>query len=269
MSKNFKGIVKNLSNEEYHSEQTHLSSSNYKTLLKDTEKFYKEKILGEKEQKTSNAFDEGSLAHAFILEPHLVDVEFAMFDGFRKAGKAWEDFKNSNPDKTLLSKPQWKRVEGWIDNYRKLPAATELLKGCDVELSLFGKFNNIPTKVRADAINIEEGYIVDVKTSGYDTDLESFKLTVDQFGYDLSAALYRKMYSDYFKKDFDFYFVVLGKKDNKCNVYKISKNTISKGNIQLAKACKIYRECIKSGDWTTKTKKLEVQCVDDYEILEV
>ena len=39
----YKGIYKTLSNSDYHKEEKHLSSSNLKLLLKDTEKFYKEK----------------------------------------------------------------------------------------------------------------------------------------------------------------------------------------------------------------------------------
>ena len=45
----YKGIYKTLSNKKYHEEQKHLSSSNLKLLLKDSQKFYKEKILGERE----------------------------------------------------------------------------------------------------------------------------------------------------------------------------------------------------------------------------
>ena len=43
----YKGIYKTLSNDNYHAEEKHLSSSNLKMLLKDPSKFYKEKILGE------------------------------------------------------------------------------------------------------------------------------------------------------------------------------------------------------------------------------
>ena len=97
-----KGIYRDLSNNDYHAEKTHLSSSNLKTLLKDTEKFYQEKILGNKKQEQKNSFDEGNYAHSLILEPELIPDEYAFFPNFRKSGKDWETFKSANSDKIIL-----------------------------------------------------------------------------------------------------------------------------------------------------------------------
>lgn len=82
----FKGIVE-CTNEEYHGEKNHLSSSNFKMLLNDPEEFYKHKILGEPKEisnRTQAAFDEGSYAHSLILEPHMIEQEYVFFDGWRK-----------------------------------------------------------------------------------------------------------------------------------------------------------------------------------------
>jgi len=262
-------VYTDLANEEYHAEKDHLSSSNYKMLLKDIERFYKEKIKGLRESVQKNAFDEGSLAHGLILEPHLVDEEFAMFEGFQKRGKAFEAFKKDNQGKTILSKSQWKKVERWVENYKKLPVAVELTDKCEKEVSLFGHYMGIKSKVRADGINPEEGYILDLKTSGYDTDIDTFKSVIMDFGYDISAALYTEMFEAYYKKPFDFYFVVLGKKDNACNVYKLSEESKQRGKEQLFKAVRTYKKCKRTGIWKNERRKLEVQNVTDYEILEV
>jgi hypothetical protein len=93
--KEFKGIRDDLTNDEYHAERDHLSSSNLKQLLKDPADFYDKKILGNSKQEQKNVFDEGSLAHCLILEPHMLDVDFAIYDGFRKAGKQWEALKKN------------------------------------------------------------------------------------------------------------------------------------------------------------------------------
>ena len=273
MSKDLKGIYDDLTNDEYHGEKKHLSSSNLKTLLKDAAKFYDEKILGNRKQEQKNAFDEGSLAHCYILEPHMLDKDFAIFDGFRKSGKVWESFKAAEVEglnRTILSKPQQKRVLNWIKGYEKNKTAVELIKPCKAELSLFGKMDEVPIKVRADAINIEEGYIADVKTTAYDTDVDSFKQTVTDFGYDLSAALYCTMFEIHFKKKFDFYFVVLGKKDASCEVFRLSDETRKKGMESIKKALKLYKKCVKLGKWESDPKvEFLAKEYDDYEILEV
>jgi len=94
----YKGLHKTLSNEDYHAEKEHLSSSNLKMLLKDTQKFYKEKILGEKEPLKGAFLDEGNYAHTLILEPHMVEKEYEFFPGNRKAGKDWKAFEKKHEE---------------------------------------------------------------------------------------------------------------------------------------------------------------------------
>lgn len=261
------GIYTDMSNDDYHGEREHLSSSNLKMLLKDKEKFYKEKILGERKVERKNAFDEGNYAHTLILEPHMVNAEYAFYPGFRKSGKDWERFKDSNSDKIILSKPQKARVEKWVKSYENLPVAVELLKGCDPELSLFTNMNDVKVKVRADAINVEKGYIVDVKTTSYSSELDSFKTVVDNLNYDLSCALYVKAFSEHYRKNFDFYFVVLGKNDGMCQVFKASNDTLNKGSMLVAQALSEFKKCKESGIWVDS--KPELCNNSGYEILEV
>jgi hypothetical protein len=272
MSKKYSGIV-DLSNEDYHAEREHLSSSNLKMLLKDPADFYEQKILGNKPEpspRTQANFDEGTYAHSLLLEPHLIDQEFRFYDGWKKIGKAWEDFKEENQGYILLSKPQRVRVERWVSSARKMSLANELLKGGKAEASLFMDYNGIPLKVRADYINVEKGYIVDVKTSGQGSDLESFKITVDGFGYDISSAMYLKLFEKHYGKPFEFYFLVLDKRDNNTEIYKLSADTRSEGDRKFRKALKIYETCKKENKWeSTKIIKEEVDKSENYEILEV
>lgn len=271
----FEGIV-DCSNEEYHGERNHLSSSNLKLLLKDPELFYEQKIKGNLKPvsiTTQNAFDEGSLAHTLILEPHLVSKEYKFFSGFRKQGREWEDFKlkYKNSSYVLMSMSQKSKVENWVSGYKKLPAATSLIKNGKPEHTLFGSLMGVPVKVRADYINIEDGYIVDVKTTSNPTDLDSFKYTVKSFEYDLSAALYSMMFEQYYGKQFKFYFIVLGKRDNSCEVFSMSETSRKLGEGKVVRALKKYKECKKSGIWKLKEINNNDMLKDDdgYEILEV
>ena len=171
--------INHCTNDEYHGDKSYLSSSNFKLLLKDPAKFKNEIIDGNKENKQVNAFDEGNYAHSLILEPEMIESEYAFFSGFRKSGAEWKSFKTANEGKIILSKPQKHRVEKWVESYKELPAAVSLLEGCEVEYSLAGELMGVNSKVRADAINLKKHYIADIKTTSYSTDVESFKMVVN------------------------------------------------------------------------------------------
>lgn len=266
-----KGINK-CTNEEYHGDKGYLSSSSYKLLLKDPSKFEEEFIKGNRSpvsSSTQNNFDEGTYAHSLILEPETVDDEFAFFDGWRKAGKEWQLFKEENSDKIILSKPQKVRVERWVAAYHARDKKIKLVSGGFPEHTIAGDFLGIPTKVRADYINIDKGYIVDVKTTSYSTDIDAFSYTIDNFSYDLSAALYCNLFEQYYGKDFDFYFYVLGKKDSSCEIFRASDETLGRGMTQLHKAADVYKKCKESGVWTKPSKYVSISEDEDYEILDI
>lgn len=265
-----KGLV-DLSNDEYHSNKTHFSSTQLKTLLDSPEKFHNDYILGKKESNSdAPQFIEGSYAHSMILEPDKIDDEYAFFDGFRKAGKEWIRFKNdpNNQKKQIVSKAQKHRVHKMYEGFLELPEASEILKDCEVEQSLFTNIYKIPIKVRCDAINVDKGYLVDVKTSSFPIDVDSFKLTIDRYKYQLSAALYCMAFEKYYKKPFDFYFIVLGKKDFDCQVYKLSKRSLEEGKGMVVEAINVYKRCKESENWKLDQKN-DIIIDGDYEILEV
>ena len=265
-------IRNDMSNAEYHGDLTHLSSSNLKLLLKGPEgiqQFYEERILKiQKEKKSTDAFDTGSYIHSVLLEPETVETDYAIFPEWVKRGKLWEEFKAANEGKIILSKPQKKKIDAMIPYYLDNKTAVELIKGVKPEISLFTAIDDVSVKVRADGLNETEGYIVDIKTSGFEIDHEEFKATLDKFHYKLSAALYLKAFEEALGKELDFYFVVLGKTHLGCEVYKLSNKSRLEGMGQVRKAIKIYKKCLETGDWTGEEdiKKLERE---NYEILEV
>jgi hypothetical protein len=266
MKKLTKGLNK-VSNSDYHADKTRLSSSSLKILLESPERFYNEVILGQRENKESNAFDEGSFVHALILEPEIIAEEFAFFDGMRKAGKDWEDFKAANPGKVLLSKPQRTRCNYYWESYKRNKAAIALIKDGEAEHTICEDLKGIPLKVRTDYINVEKGYIADVKTSGFPVDIDSFRITIDQYKYQLSAALYCAIAKEHYGKDFDFYFIAIAKKEVDCQVYKISADMMRRGNQMMNKAISIYNKCKETGIW--KRDEPNFDLCEEHDILEI
>lgn len=257
------GINPPISNVDYHSDSEYLSSSSLKLLLDNPEKFHKEKILGIKEDKKSNAMEEGSYVHAAILEPHTLNEDFAYFSGFRKQGKEWEAFKAATPiDKIILSASQLHRCQAYVNAVKARPEAAFYLKGTP-EQAICTELFGVKVKMKADILNQEHGFISDLKTTSQPAGKDNFKLAIQQFSYDLSAALYCMIAENELKKVFDFYFIPISKPDLVCDIYKTSKKTLETGKLNVIRALEIYKKCKETGIWTLPSNENSGSMIKD------
>lgn len=263
------GINSGLSNAQYHAEKEHLSSSNLKLLLDSPARFYKEKILGEKEVKSSPAMELGTYVHSLILEPDQIAHEFATYTGWRKQGPEFEAFKEQHKGKLIISKPQAEVGKRLALSTTANPAATNLLSGGIAELSLATSMFDVPVKMRADYINADKGYIVDIKTTRYPSNIDTFRRVVRELGYELSAALYCDIAYRIYGKVFDFYWVVISKSDIETAVYKASTHTLSEGSALVTKALITYKKCLQANVWPDNINSLPKNADESYEILEI
>lgn len=246
------------SNADYHADRKYLSSSVLKSVYKSLDIYYNEYILGMKKevgQSTQAAFDLGSLVHSYILEPEKTLNEFAFFTGFRKAGQEYQDFlTNQAAGRTVIGNGQQLLATQMIESFKNNDAAVQLIQGGFAEQTICGTLNGVPIKTRYDYINVDKGYIADVKTTSYPSDKDSFKLTVDGLMYHLSAALYCAMAEQYYGKPFDFYFIVLSKKEKTCDVFKASEETMNAGKMIVHKALQKYKKAKETNVWTELTE---------------
>jgi hypothetical protein len=231
-----------------------LSSSTLKTLLKDPAKFYREWFLNEDTSRSASFFDEGSYVHSLVLEPHKVASEYAFFEGMRKAGKAFQEFKEQNEGKIILTTVQQARAYKFYEAVQARAEAVRMLSGGIAEHTIQSKILGVDVKARPDYINVDAGYIVDLKTTSYPSTIDVFKHTLKEYYYDLSAALYCQIAHDVYGKLFDFYFVVVSKSDLTCDIYKASSNTLSEGSALVTKAIVLFKRCSETGVWSHENK---------------
>lgn len=255
-------------NEDYHANRTHLSSSGLKLLLKDPQSFYARYVLGNYVEESKPAYEDGTLLHSLILEPEQVVSQYAIFPGLRKHGKAFDDFKAQNPGKRIISAPQLNKAESWHRGFKALPVANQLISGGFAEHTMLGELLGVKIKSRADYINVSEGYIADIKTTSAYTDVDVFRQTMQDFGYALSASLYCEIAYQTYGKLFDFYFVVVSKQDSQCAVYKASSDTLTHGRSELISALVLYKRCLETGLWQFDQPRKDYS-TQDYEIQEV
>lgn len=264
MTKLKPGFNENISNEEYHSEREHVSSSALKLMLKNPKEFYSKYVLNEQTSSSSAAMDLGSYIHARILEPHLVEKEFAIWENGYRRGKAWEDFQKQHDNKIIITSSQKyltdeivksfeeeKVVLGKPGNEKEVLLSSFYTNGM-AEETLCGEIDGIKIKVRFDYRKEFDSFasINDIKTTGEPlkyASLDALRAICDAWSYPLSAALYVDMAEQQTGKPHDFYFTFLSKADKGIQMVKASEDFLEKGRKEYKEAIKLLKEARKSG----------------------
>lgn len=229
-----------LSNSKYHGARGFYSSSQFKDALDDIELFYKKYISGEVVGRESiPAFDIGTYFHTAILEPHNLENECAVFTGGVRRGKAWDEFKDKHEGKAIITAKELLQAENLITATKASPIAMGLLSQGESEFSCFTNVMGLPVKVRADWINIQEGYILDLKsTTGNAKDEHKTKNKISNYNYDLSASLYIDAFNAHYGEEIikDFYWTFSSKDYSNSKTYRASREMLEVGRRKYQKA---------------------------------
>lgn len=231
----------------YHEDREFISSSGLKLLLKDPRTFYKKYVKQEKDDgPRADHFGFGSYVHTLVLEPHLVDVEYGIYEGVKR-GKKWEAWQDENPGKIAITPSQKQQAFYMVQEFNKNHWAKELCIDGEAEKTLCLEMNGVKVKVRADYL--QGNRIVDLKTTAYGCSLEEVQAATLKWDYDLSAALYVDAYSQFTGNQHDFYFIYLSKQYNSCEVWKASEQLLENGRKKYKEAIETLKSNRETGRW--------------------
>lgn len=201
-------LIEHMSNDEYHS-RPEFSSSQLKDMLRSGAHFYSHNIIKEHERETKKHLDFGTLAHTLFLEPEQFENEFVVgpkFDRRTKVGKeeaaAWEA---NNIGKIIIDQDQLDGAMRIAENLRTLSSYKDMQNNYGMaEASIFftDPVFDLQLRVRPDwhiapCKNFPNGLIIDVKTTR-DARAYGFSKQCGDYGYDLSAAMYREGFQQYY-----------------------------------------------------------------------
>ena len=285
-------LIEKMSNEEYHL-RPEFSSSQLKDMLRSGAHFYSHNIIKEHERESKKHLDFGTLAHTLFLEPEQFENEFAIIpaDAPKPPTDTMRNAKNPSEDSI-------KRVEWW-DNFAaqhgtKITITAELFAGAQriaenlrslssykvmqnnygmAEASIFftDPVFDLRLRVRPDyhiapCSAFPNGLIFDVKTT---RDARQFKFSRDSgdYGYDLSAAMYREGFQEYY-----------GTEDKPPFIYLLAENTapflpkqyiaadlfISVGEARYNKAKTLLAESLLINQWDGYSTDLEELYLPSY-----
>jgi hypothetical protein len=235
-----------ISNEEYHADPYYFSSSQLKEALKSPLHFKYYVVNRHGKKKSTKSQDLGTLIHAAVLEPWKLDEEYLVYQGeLTPTGLipkyAETAYKKSHPGRIIITPEQYEFATKARESLRDYGSAGGMLfdSECAYEVSYFIQCEETGLKfrVRPDCINVEKGYVIDLKTTST-TSKHEFKRHVSySFDYDMSAFMYLKVLSQFHGKTFDWYWVTVGTEEL-CPVaiYKMSEATLQDGKAKFYKA---------------------------------
>lgn len=235
-----------ISNNEYHADKDYFSSSTIKEALPSPAHFKYNVLQGNLRHEDKDSYELGTLCHTVLLEPHLFDDEYFIYDGkANKDGsvpkKEKDALKLLHPNKTIISQDRYSFATKARENCLIYPEAAKLLfsETGESEPSFFNHCTEtgLNLRVRPDRIDLTNKFIVDVKTA-QSVDREDFKRDVKyNWHYDLSAYMYCMQSYLMYGVEFDFYWLVIGKEDLcPIAVYKASIATLEDGKKKFFKA---------------------------------
>lgn len=231
-----KGLIHDMSNEDYHGDKTAFSSSQLKTMLESPDMFYQQYILGRRKAMDSPALRVGNAVHTKILEPEKFEDEYAIFTGKRRQGAKWDEFKKENEGKILLSEKDMLQVDIATENILNTDATLPYINGGVAEVSLFTELEGVKIKVRADYLNETMAYIQDIKTTSDVVNETNVRKKIAQFDYDLSAALYLDAFKSEGLNVDNFIWVFSSKGYQSCKVFKASNEMLENGRVKYKRA---------------------------------
>lgn len=193
----------------------------------------------------------GTAAHVAVLEPSRFVKEFAVFDGPRRAGKAWEAFQAENAGRTILKEDEFETAMKIRDAVRSHPVAARYLRKGITEAALVwdDPETGVRCKGRPDFIT-DDHVIVDLKSTR-DITPWSFGRDAYNMAYHVQAAFYSDGYEQVAKFQ-DVRAVIIAVEQRAPHdvvVYTLDDEVIGIGRDAYRGMLARLVECEKARDW--------------------
>jgi hypothetical protein len=243
-------IITDLSNEDYHASMA-LSSSNLKDMLISPYHYWYKKHAP---HSATPALLFGTLLHTMLLEPHLFDKEYFVREKPKrvsKIGKAlYSELDIERGSRQWITPEDHEQAKMMIGSLMSNKMVKSMLERSEVEQSLFfkDKETGIDCKVRADAISLKDGIVLDLKSTAISANEDDFKFTVRKYKYDLSASFYLDGFEGFCDEPLKFLWLVVEKSPPYSHgVYLMSPEVRQRGQQQCRGALTLYERAKAKG----------------------
>jgi exodeoxyribonuclease VIII len=243
-----------LTNENYHQDRTCISASGLKLISKSPLHYWDRYINPAYQDATTPAMAFGSLVHTLMLEPDTFNERYAISPDVNKTTKegkaAYTAFTEANEGKEFISSKDYALATSMIKKAKSNPIVTDLLDLSEKEAMHTFEIMGVQCKMKADAINIFDGCIIDIKTCT-DASPTEFGRSAYNLNYLLQAAFYLDGYylatGTNLKR---FIFIAMEKTAPYITaVYELTAEQLDLGRTKYLAALQTYKNCLAIGNW--------------------
>lgn len=248
---------------EYHTEAPGISSSRMKHMLV-SPAVYQLKLR--RPMIETDALRIGRMLHTQVLEPHLLDAEFAIWNEGRRQGDEWAQFAMDNAHRTIITQNQKACVGGMaaaLLDMTDFPVAAWLagVKGdasrpdlapATKEQSLFwvDEDTGLQCKARPDAMTLGQNALVGDVKSARSVAIDDFLRDIFKFRYDVQAAHYLAGVKAVYGVDARFAFFAAEKEEpHVARTFLMTPEALAHGERHRRYCLRMIRHCLDTGKW--------------------
>jgi len=204
-------------------------------------------------QKPTAAMSLGTAVHAAVLEPGRFALDFLVWDGGRRAGKAWDEFVDAACGRTILAAKDYATVETMAAAVRANPYAARYLAAGSPEVTMewADDLTGLDCKGRADWITQDGGadVVVGLKTAK-DCRPIVFGNQAARLGYHLQWAFYFDGWQTIHERAPRMVEIVVeNAPPHDVAVYVIGEDVLEAGRTEYRRLMDKLVECELSGQW--------------------
>lgn len=203
----------------------------------------------------------GTAIHAATLEPHVFAQQYIVNPYDDRRGNRYKDLQADNPGKAILSKDEFRSVQGMHRALYSHPKARALLlDAAAFEESMYvtDPHTGMLLRIRPD-LRTNSNILVDLKKT-QDSSHDAFRRSVERYGYDHQDAFYTDVFAmaNYGELPRAFLFIAAEEKyPHAVNVFCLEERDRENGRIQWRKNLDIYAHCMATGKWPSYSEQVE------------
>lgn len=195
---------------------------------------------------------EEAFARQYIKKPEGLSLA-------TKEGKAWKAELGRKKALTSGGKDDpWGSVQGMTESLQRLAwfdaSQEDYIKFNEV--SIYWDWNGVYCKARLDRILVDEGIVLDLKTTD-SVDPDTFVKKVVNLGYDFQAAYYAKAAEAAYGRPFKFIFAAVERKaPYTVDLFEVTPAMMEEGLVKCEMALHQWKQCEAAGLWPNREPRI-------------
>lgn len=209
------------------------------------------KYWRENDRPDTAAMAVGRACHTAVFEPMRFLRDYALFEGARRQGKAWDAFEALHAHQTILKVEEYERALAVAASVRAHPVAAQLLAKCafEVPIQWVDEATGIRCKGRLDGISESLPACVDLKTSGDITE-RRFMANAARMAYHCQFAMYSDGHFAVAKKYVPFYVIAVEQKPpHDVGVFRVADDDLYAGQETYRELLRGVKYCQETNNW--------------------